>query len=138
MSQIGKKNAYACNICQGRVVSIDRDEGVTPFQIRCRATKDCPGWMLSAMYNDGCQILQPGYEWIDDGANRPLKLKQLDEGLVKIEDIEPDAVARTLSFRKGADQRYIRQKRWETPSHILLGSMSSGRYKKEGDGNENG
>ena len=34
----GYKNIYTCPKCGGQTVTIDVDEGVTPFMLRCRAT----------------------------------------------------------------------------------------------------
>lgn len=72
MSFQGKKNVYTCEKCGGRTVTIDKDDGTTPFMIRCRA-KDhpikgsvtivgCSGSARSALYR-GCEFFTPEYEW---------------------------------------------------------------------------
>jgi hypothetical protein len=43
-------NQYVCRTCGGVITTIDRDEGVTPMMLACRATTDCDGSMFSAMY----------------------------------------------------------------------------------------
>ena len=48
------KNAYYCETCAGYIVTIDRDDGVTPMFLACRAPRitgdKCPGTMRSMMY----------------------------------------------------------------------------------------
>lgn len=62
MSNVGKKNIYTCQKCGMAVVTIDMDDGVTPFMLDCRATKDCDGIMHSAFYSVP-QRLEPDFEW---------------------------------------------------------------------------
>lgn len=67
MSFVGRKNAYVCHVCGGKTVTIDRDDGVTPFMIRCRATKDCEAMAESSFYR--CDpTLVPTHEWYRPGA----------------------------------------------------------------------
>jgi len=47
---IGMKNMYTCDECKGTIVTIDREQGVTPFALACRATEGCRGTMTSAFY----------------------------------------------------------------------------------------
>lgn len=61
MSFKGKKNIYACKKCPCKIVTIDRDEGVTPFLTYCKS-KGCQGFMQSKMYTVN-QDLVPEYEW---------------------------------------------------------------------------
>lgn len=58
----GKKNRYVCNCCQGEIVTIDIDGGVTPYLLLCRATPGCRGAMLSQWYQ-GAESLEPGWEF---------------------------------------------------------------------------
>lgn len=58
----GKKNKYTCDVCGGAVVTIDIDEGVTPFMLPCYATKDCGGTMTSGFYA-ARDLGEPQYEW---------------------------------------------------------------------------
>ena len=46
----GDKNRYTCEACQGTIITMDVDEGTTPFMLRCRATEGCQGMMQSSMY----------------------------------------------------------------------------------------
>lgn len=57
----GKKNKYTCKKCRGSIITIDRESGVTPMMLRCRATAGCDGTMQSAMYRnvEG----EPDFEW---------------------------------------------------------------------------
>lgn len=54
-------NRYTCADCGGQVVTIDRDDGVTPFLIDCRVTPACPGLMRSAFYRDVAGV--PTFAW---------------------------------------------------------------------------
>ena len=75
---IGKKNTYTCGRCSGQIVTIDKDEGVTPFQIMCRATSRCPGWMVSSFYEVD-QALAPNWQWVKRGKREePMHLKKIE------------------------------------------------------------
>lgn len=66
MSDQPRTNAYICQTCSGVIVTVDRDEGVTPMFLRCRATKDCGGQMVSCMYRVKETMAnppEPTYEW---------------------------------------------------------------------------
>jgi hypothetical protein len=56
-----EKNRYTCQVCGGQIVTIDREVGVTPFMIKCRAPEGCSGDMYSAFYNEVND--EPTYEW---------------------------------------------------------------------------
>lgn len=62
MTNIGRKNIYICQKCHRHIVTVDIDDGVTPFMLICRATKDCNGDMYSTFYN-APQNLPPDFEW---------------------------------------------------------------------------
>lgn len=55
-------NRYDCPKCGGFIVTIDRNAGATPAFLRCRASKDCHGDMVSSWYRVP-QNLVPAYEW---------------------------------------------------------------------------
>jgi hypothetical protein len=59
---MNKKNVYTCRLCGGSIVTIDIDEGVTPFMIECKANEDCDGVMHSSFYSVD-QSLEPEFEW---------------------------------------------------------------------------
>lgn len=76
----GEKNAYYCETCGGYIVTIDIDDGVTPFMLACRVKgeprsegNDCNGMMESMFYPKppwpardgyGHEIpTEPSYEW---------------------------------------------------------------------------
>lgn len=50
MSYEGKLNRYTCGKCAQAIITIDADEGTTPFAINCHATRGCAGMMTSAFY----------------------------------------------------------------------------------------
>jgi hypothetical protein len=66
---MNKENVYTCQKCGGFTVTIDVDEGVTPFMLKCRASGregDCDGFAMSAMYPKGTRpphIPAPAWEW---------------------------------------------------------------------------
>ena len=62
----GKKNIYTCEKCGFHVVTVDRDEGVTPFMIACRAF-GCDGHMHSSMYRVFDQRIKARFEWYRPG-----------------------------------------------------------------------
>jgi len=70
----GQKNVYVCQLCGGEVVTVDADEGVTPFMIECRSTPECEGDMYSSFYQVD-QSLAPQFEWY-----KPTSLDQYPEG----------------------------------------------------------
>lgn len=59
----GKKNIYVCEACKGHIVTVDRDDGVTPFMTSCYAKEGCSGAMRSSMYEVSDQTMRAGYEW---------------------------------------------------------------------------
>jgi hypothetical protein len=69
MSFKGKENVYTCDKCGGMTVTVDVDEGVTPFTLICRASGregDCDGRAYSSMYPNGPRpphIPEPSWEW---------------------------------------------------------------------------
>lgn len=54
-------NRYDCNSCGGHIITVDRDNGVTPFALACRATKGCNGDMYSSFYRG--VFGRPTFEW---------------------------------------------------------------------------
>lgn len=65
----GEENVYTCQKCGCFTVTIDTDEGVTPFMLDCRASGregDCDGMAESAFYPKGprpAHIPAPSWEW---------------------------------------------------------------------------
>lgn len=58
----GKKNQYTCTECGKSVITLDVDDGTTPFMMLCRATEGCDGVMQSSFYR--CDPnLEHTYEW---------------------------------------------------------------------------
>lgn len=56
-------NAYTCEACGGVTVTVDRDRGVTPFIIVCRARPDCDWRATSAFYRPPDGVGEPTHEW---------------------------------------------------------------------------
>ena len=64
MSFQGKPNVYVCEACHEELVTVDVDEGVTPFMLGCRATPGCSGMAQSAMYNVPPErVAEATHEW---------------------------------------------------------------------------
>lgn len=59
----GAVNVYTCPVCAGETVTIDVDEGVTPFMLRCRATAGCHGMAQSSFYRPRTGHGEPTWEW---------------------------------------------------------------------------
>jgi hypothetical protein len=55
-------NQYTCEECGGVITTIDRDQGVTPMFLNCRATEGCTGRSVSSMYRVP-PGLEPDHEW---------------------------------------------------------------------------
>lgn len=65
MSFKGKKNIYMCRKCGHGFVTVDIDEGVTPFQTSC-LNPGCGGHAASFCYRAPQEILadiRPALEW---------------------------------------------------------------------------
>ncbi|GEM_PF-2241886 len=58
----GEKNCYRCEKCGKAIITIDHDDGTTPMMIRCRATLNCEGWMMSSWYQN-VPNEEPTYTW---------------------------------------------------------------------------
>lgn len=69
-----RKNIYQCKQCLGLVCTVDRDAGVTPFMIDCRATPDCTGMMTSSFYVAHPMLIAT-FEWYRPGAGDPAMAK---------------------------------------------------------------
>lgn len=71
-----KKNIYTCKKCSQQIVTIDIDEGTTPFFLKCRATPGCQGMMFSKSYMGVPEEAVPDYEWF-----KPLSLKGYNQAM---------------------------------------------------------
>lgn len=80
MERAGEKNAYYCGTCRGYIVTVNLDDGTTPFMLACRVAGEpsdalnlCDGRMKSMFYpaapwpeRDGFGTLiptEPTHEW---------------------------------------------------------------------------
>jgi hypothetical protein len=68
----GKKNIYTCQACFEHIVTVDLDDGVTPFMINCRCTEGCKGMMQSSMYRVFDQTMRAGFEWYKPASSADL------------------------------------------------------------------
>lgn len=73
MSLKGKKNGYVCDTCGDRIVTIDADDGVTPFMTSCHATEGCKGSMRSYFYRIP-QDEHATFEWYKPTAEATAKM----------------------------------------------------------------
>jgi hypothetical protein len=59
----GQRNIYVCDSCHGHIVTVDLEDGTTPFAIPCKATLKCTGMMKSSMYRVYDQSMAADHEW---------------------------------------------------------------------------
>jgi hypothetical protein len=59
----GKKNIYTCDKCGGHIVTVDVDDGVTPFMLACKVAEECEGTMRSSLYRVFDQSMKASHEW---------------------------------------------------------------------------
>lgn len=75
----GRKNIYTCKKCGGVTITIDIDDGVTPFMIRCRASGNedrCDGMAQSCMYRVPVETPDAEWEWFKPTGSQYLKLSR--------------------------------------------------------------
>lgn len=70
----GMKNRYTCQKCGFSFVTVDRDEGTTPFMTVCRAPTACDGFAQSEFYRID-QTLEPVFEWYIPGQAEVRKIR---------------------------------------------------------------
>ena len=58
---IAKLNRYTCDTCCYEIVTIERQQGVTPMFLACKSAKRCTGMMVSAMYRGVVGLAS--FEW---------------------------------------------------------------------------
>ncbi len=58
---IGMINAYVCEVCGLRIITVNSDDGVTPYLVSCR-DGNCSGLMVSQFYRVS-QTMAATYEW---------------------------------------------------------------------------
>lgn len=60
----GKTNVYACQSCDRKIVTLDKDQGTTPFAIRCKEMGGCDDGMMYSSFYAVDQTLGPiHYVW---------------------------------------------------------------------------
>ncbi len=99
-----KINVYTCDKGH-KTVTIDREEGTTPFMISCEVEECKTGLARSCMYQTD-QGQTPTHEW------------------VKMSDNEMEGMAREVVDKMGEDwKKDIREDLGEEPLTFMLGSM---------------
>ena len=82
----GRINQYKCE-CQQLFVTVDTDEGVTPFAVRHKSFQpgtDCEGMARSRFYSEALQKMQATHEWFTPSALDAVKMgKQVLEHIQK-------------------------------------------------------
>ena len=58
-----RRNIYVCDACNGHIVTVDLEEGVTPFMLPCMCKEGCKGLMQSSMYRVFDQRMAASHEW---------------------------------------------------------------------------
>ena len=64
-SLVGKKNRYTCQTCGYQYVTVDKDDGTTPFMAPCQRVT-CKGMAQSEFYKID-QSLEATHEWYRAG-----------------------------------------------------------------------
>jgi hypothetical protein len=96
MSNIGKKNVYTCLKCNRSIITVDVDDGTTPFMLDCRATPGCDGVMQSAFY-DVPVGLPPDFEWFKPKSLKdysPEMKEHIQKGGLDLRPVQPEAQPR--------------------------------------------
>lgn len=88
MEKKGQINLYTCESCDADIVTVNRDDGVTPYMIRCER---CGGVSVSAFYRVD-QATTPTHEYyrpaIVRGMSREAK-EHVSRGGLLLRKIEP-------------------------------------------------
>jgi hypothetical protein len=65
MKNTKRVNMYMCRECERPIFTVDKDKGVTPMFLGCRATDGCYGKMVSAGYppDDWFSLTPIKWEW---------------------------------------------------------------------------
>jgi hypothetical protein len=80
VSNVGKVNVYTCATCGGETVTIDVDDGVTPFMLGCRAKDGCRGMAQSSFYRPHAGRGEPAWEWYRP---TPKAIRKMSPGMQK-------------------------------------------------------
>jgi hypothetical protein len=78
----GKVNNYVCRECRGRIVTVNRVQGTTPFLVLCDAKPGCKGMMQSVLYRCD-QSERPTHEWF-----RPTLKEAKRQGLDMLQHVK--------------------------------------------------
>lgn len=95
----GRKNIYTCRTCGGKTITVDVDDGVTPFMLGCRASGnegDCKGMAESSFYRVPTDTPDAAWEWFKPTGSEYRKLSRemrehVDKGGLDLRKIRPAA-----------------------------------------------
>jgi hypothetical protein len=94
-----KLNIYQCQVCRGMICTVDRDEGVTPFGIDCKAKSGCAGPMLSSFYRVWPRTI-PTWEWYRPASTegmKPAVKEHVSKGGLLLRPIQTPAQSQSIS-----------------------------------------
>lgn len=73
-------------------MTVDKEDGVTPFMIACEATSNCDGMMQSSLYRVFDQSLAASHEWYKPSEVEillPGERHHVDQGGLLLRRIKP-------------------------------------------------
>lgn len=125
---VGDINQYTCKTCGKHIVTVDRDDGTTPFMIACQRSPACPGPMASHAYRVS-QDLRPSHEWYKPvGKVKPAYRHHVAMGGLLLRPIALDPEINLSADPKDPDangythqERGVRLEVWETNKGRTLG-----------------
>ncbi len=112
--KLPRENVYTCHLCGVMQVTVDVDEGVTPFMVPC-STKECMGPRTSAFYPRAPRppsLPAPTHEWY----------KPAQEEISKLSDGNREHVLKGgLLLRKRTDREPVYHKgEWDDEYNIFI------------------
>lgn len=116
-----KKNIYHCQTCSGEIKTANRDQGVAPMMMKCRAEK-CEGMAMSSFYMVD-QDIEPDLVFISPKNEKEWNAIR-DEGTKDImkmfPDKKPTKIEKMLERLIGAIKEHTDQGGIvELPKHIV-------------------
>ena len=104
MSSQYKKNMYICDDCETVYITIDRDQGITPFLMSCKTNK-CEGMAQSSLYRVNQNIV-PDHEWYYPDKEEYIKQgpstkQHIDKGGLLLRKIETQPCIKQLEEKYG-------------------------------------
>ena len=104
MSLQYKKNSYKCRKCDTITITVDRDQGTTPFIMRC---PECNGEAESSLYRTFQRAI-PTHEWYHPTEEEYAKLSIIEKDhvdtfslLLRKIEVQPHIIAKTAPVAQG-------------------------------------